>query len=384
MLQRQEIRTGGVGSGEDALVELLSARACGRPYHLILTDRHMPNMDGFGLIEKIRSIPELSTTAIMMLTSAGHREDVERCKELGITSYLLKPVRQANLALAIESALGESGIQPDKSVRPVPRSGVKRLHILVAEDNSVNQTVALRTLERMGHSVVIAENGLQVLVSLSQEAFDLVLMDIQMPEMDGLAATREIREAQWPGYSQIPIVAMTALAMKGDKERCLRGGMDGYVSKPLNRNELGEAIANVIDSPRDAPATISETNGLDVRLETSLIFDFSHALDRLDGDKALLGEIVQIFVDEAPKSLEALRVAILRKDSKTIERIAHSLKSELGYLGLSGVSERARDLEEMSRTNDLQNAPESFAALETEISAVLSSMHRANSALQSS
>ncbi len=382
MLQRQEIRTGGVGSGEDALVELLSASACGRPYYLILTDRHMPNMDGFELIEKIRSIPELSTTAIMMLTSAGHREDVERCKELGITSYLLKPVRQANLALAIGSALGESGIQPDNSVQPVPRSGVKRLHILVAEDNSINQTVAVRTLERMGHSVVIAENGLQVLVSLSQEAFDLVLMDIQMPEMDGLAATREIREAQWPGYSQIPIVAMTALAMKGDRERCLRGGMNGYVSKPLNRNELGEAIASVIDSPRDAPATISETNALDVRLETSLIFDFSHALDRLEGDKALLGEIVQIFLDEAPKSLEALRVAILRKDSKTIERIAHSLKSELGYLGLSEVAERARELEEMSRTNDLRSAPESFAALETEISAVLSSMHSANSALQ--
>jgi PAS domain S-box-containing protein len=384
MLQCRAIRTMGVESGERALAELLSASASGCPYQLILTDRHMPTMDGFGLIEKIRSIPELSTAAIMMLTSAGHRGDVERCKELGILSYVLKPVRQSDLLLAIGRALGEnwSGAQPDKPVQPVPMSRVGNLRILVAEDNRVNQTVAIRTLEKMGHSVVVAENGLQALSLLAQEAFDLVLMDIQMPQMDGLTATREIREAQWPGYSQIPIVAMTALAMKGDRERCLKGGMDGYVSKPLDRKELEEAIASAVKSPTDARVTSTETNRPEVRRESSSVFDFSKALDRLDGDKTLLTEIVQIFLDETPKNLEVLRLAILQQDAQTIERTSHSLKGELGYLGLSGVSERARELEEMGRTNDLQCAPESFAALETEISAVMDSMRSTNGALR--
>src|SRR5580704_8250812 len=202
-------------------------------------------------------------------------------------------------------------------------------------------------------------------------------MDIQMPQMDGLAATREIREAKLPGYSQIPIVAMTALAMKGDKERCLKGGMNGYVSKPLDRRELEKAIASAVISPGDTRVTSAETNS-HLRPESSSTFDFNHALDRLDGDRALLSEIVQIFLDETPKNLEALRIAILRNDSKTIERITHSLKGELGYLGVPGVSQRARELEEMSRINDLQCAPESFVALETEISAVMDSMRSPN------
>ena len=374
MLQAAGMQTSAVASGEEALVELMSANASGRPYQLILTDRHMPNMDGFGLIEKIRSTSELSTTAIMMLTSAGHREDVERCKELGIISYLLKPVRQSELLLAIGRALGEnwSGAEPDK-VLPVPRRGARSLRMLVAEDNRVNQIVAVRTLEKMGHSVVVAENGREAVSLLAQEAFDLVLMDIQMPEMDGLAATREIRESQWPGYSQIPIVAMTALAMKGDKERCLKGGMDGYVSKPLDRAALEEAIASAVKSPGDPGMTSAKTNGR-LQPESSHTFDFNHALERVEGDHALLSEIVQIFLDETPKKLEILRAAISQKDSKAIERMAHSLKGELGYLGVSAVSQKARDLEEMSRINDLMRAPESFVALETELSALMDSM----------
>ena len=375
MLQGAEMRTSSVASGEDALAELVSANASGRAYQLILTDRHMPHMDGFGLIEKIRSIPELSTTAIMMLTSAGHREDVERCKQLGIICYLLKPVRQSDLFLAIGKALGEnwSRVQPDKPAQSLPMTRRRSLRILVAEDNRVNQIVAVRTLEKMGHSVVVAENGREAVSLLAREAFDLVLMDIQMPEMDGLAATREIRESQWPGYSQIPIVAMTALAMKGDKERCLKGGMDGYVSKPLDRTELEEAIASAVKRPGDPGITSAKTNGR-LQPESSHTFDFNHALERVEGDHALLSEIVQIFLDETPKKLEVLRAAISQKDSKAIERMAHSLKGELGYLGVSGVSQKARDLEEMSRINDLMRAPESFVALETELSALLDSM----------
>jgi PAS domain S-box-containing protein len=382
MLQRRGIGASEVESGEQALTELLSAKAFGHPFQIILIDRHMPNMDGFGLIEKIRNTPEVSATAIMMLTSAGHREDMEHCRELGVTSYLLKPVRQSELLLAIGKSLGAN----DPSLRPAtpadpgaaPR---KDLRILVAEDNRVNQTVAVRTLEKMGHSVVVAEDGQQALSLLAQGAFDLVLMDIQMPQMDGLTATKKIREGELPGYSQIPIIAMTALAMKGDRERCLTGGMNGYVSKPLNRKELEEAIASVIKDPGHTSPETTETNGGVVPPKDSFSWDFAQALERMEGDKALLSEIIQIFLHETPRNMQIIRQAILQKDSKTIERTAHSLKGSLGYLGVPGASQKARELEEMGRANDLQYAADAFATMEMEISLLMNSMRTANASM---
>jgi CheY-like chemotaxis protein/HPt (histidine-containing phosphotransfer) domain-containing protein len=381
MLRRWELRTRDVESGEQALAELLSGRAAGDPYRLILTDMHMPNMDGFELVEKIRNTPGLSTTAIMMLTSAGHRQDAERCRELGIISYLLKPIRKWELLAAIEKALGKGGPspQPNTTAWRKPVSPVDGLYILVAEDNHVNQTVAVRILGKMGHSAVVANNGQEVLSLLAQQSFDLVLMDIQMPEMDGLTATKKIREGELQSHSHMPIIAMTAHAMKGDRERCLEGGMDGYVSKPIVGKELEEAIASAVKSRSDTGDRVTnEIPKGNAPPNGTPVWDAGQVLKRLGGDEKLFYEVVQIFLEETPKNLDGLRQAISRGDAETIEKTAHSPKGELGYLGIPGVSQKVRELEKMGRRHDLQHAAGVFAAIETEISAVLNSMRSVN------
>jgi PAS domain S-box-containing protein len=247
MLTRWDAQTTCVEDAEVALSELIAAAENGQPYQLVLADMRMPGMDGFGLVEQMRMSPELSSVAVIMLTSAGHRGDLERCRQLGILSYLHKPVRKRELLAAILTALGEHQTaapaaalkQPD---RPLP---ARRLQILLAEDNRINQIVATRMVEKMGHSVVIAENGHLVLERLATQYFDLVLMDVQMPEMDGLTATRRIRETEKETQRHLPIIAMTAHAMKGDRDRCLEAGMDEYVAKPINRQDLEQALKKI-------------------------------------------------------------------------------------------------------------------------------------------
>ena len=234
--------------GRQALSELVSACRAGDSYRLVVTDMNMPEMDGFMLVEQMRTNPELSAVTVMMLSSASHRGDVERCRQLGILAYLFKPVRKRELMTAILAALGQSAgasatAPVIKAAQPVRAKG---LRILLAEDNRVNQIVATRMAEKMGHSVVVAGNGQIALRLLATQPFDLVLMDVQMPEMDGLTAVGKIRESEQSTSFHLPIIAMTAHAMKGDRERCIAAGMDGYVSKPISGQVLEEAIASVI------------------------------------------------------------------------------------------------------------------------------------------
>jgi signal transduction histidine kinase/CheY-like chemotaxis protein len=243
MLKRWEMQPTAVESGEEALEQLSDARDAGRPYGLILTDMHMPIMDGFGLVERIRQSPGLATATIMMLTSAGHRGDAVRCQELGVTAYLLKPIRQSELREAIARALGakvQEGMIPliTRFSLHDGRDPSEFLSVLLAEDNAVNQRLAARLLEKRGHRVSVAANGREALAALAKGDFDLVLMDVQMPEMDGLEATAAIRkQEQFSGKHQA-VIALTAHAMKGDQERCLAAGMDGYLSKPIRPQEL--------------------------------------------------------------------------------------------------------------------------------------------------
>jgi two-component system, sensor histidine kinase and response regulator len=234
--------------GREALSELVSACRVGDSYRLVVTDMNMPEMDGFMLVEQMRTNPALSAVTVMMLSSASHRGDVERCRQLGILAYLFKPVRKRELMTAILAALGQPAgpsatIPVIKAAQPVRAKG---LRILLAEDNRVNQIVATRMAEKMGHSVVVAGNGQIALLLLATQPFDLVLMDVQMPEMDGLTAVAKIRESEQSTSFHLPIIAMTAHAMKGDRERCIAAGMDGYVSKPISGQLLEEAIASVI------------------------------------------------------------------------------------------------------------------------------------------
>jgi signal transduction histidine kinase/DNA-binding response OmpR family regulator len=258
MLGRWEMKSISAQSGEEALAKISEAREAGEPFALILMDMHMPNMDGFELIERIRQSPGASAATIMMLTSAGHRGDAARCQELGVAAYLMKPIRQSELREAIARVLGAR--EQKGAIALITRYSLhdgrepsSSLRILLAEDNAVNQRLASRLLEKRGHCVVVAGNGREALEALEKESFDLVFMDVQMPVMDGLEATAAIRKKEGAIGNRLPIVALTAHAMKGDREKCLAVGMDGYLTKPIRPQELDEILKTYLARRTQAP-----------------------------------------------------------------------------------------------------------------------------------
>ena len=262
MLSRWEMISVSVEEGQEALNALSGARAAGQPFSLVLTDMHMPKMDGFTLIEQIRKRPELATATIMMLTSAGHRGDAARCQDLGVSAYLLKPIRQSELREAIARVLGahvQNGAIPliTRFSLHDGRDPAASLRVLLAEDNAVNQRLAVRLLEKRGHHVVVAGNGAEALAAMEKQDFDLVFMDVQMPEMDGLEATAVIRGKEKISGRHQPIIALTAHAMKGDREKCISGGMDGYLTKPIRPQELDDVLEDYA-ARRSGAAPVAE------------------------------------------------------------------------------------------------------------------------------
>jgi len=242
-LTRWHMRPTAVESGLAALDALAAAARAGAPFGLVLLDANMPHLDGFGVAERIRAQADLPRATIMMLSSSGQYGDAARCRGLGIAAYLTKPIQAADLHDAIcrvldrsrPEALASSGGQaPERATRP--------LSILLAEDNVVNQRVAVGLLAKRGHQVTVATTGVEALAAFERRAFDVVLMDVQMPEMGGLEATAEIRRRERQGGARVRIVAMTAHAMNGDRERCLAAGMDDYLSKPIDPRLLFAAV----------------------------------------------------------------------------------------------------------------------------------------------
>jgi two-component system sensor histidine kinase/response regulator len=246
-----------------ALEMLDCARGAGDPFPLVLTDVHMPEVDGFDFVERLRGGSDLADIAVIMLTSGGQRGDAARCRELGVAGYITKPVSQAELKRAILRVLGASAQSSAPLVtRHLLREGAPgpgSLNILLAEDNAVNQQLVKRLLEKRGHRVTIAETGRRALELLEENRFELVLMDVQMPEISGLQATALIRENERRTGNRIPIIAMTAHAMSGDEQRCLDAGMDAYVSKPLKIEKLVRVIQQVISAARDHTSLAAET-----------------------------------------------------------------------------------------------------------------------------
>jgi two-component system sensor histidine kinase/response regulator len=219
-------------------------------------DLLMPKMDGFELTERIRQKPELSTAVVMMLTSAGHRGDAIRCQELKVAAYLLKPIRQSELREGIARALGAR--EQEGSIPLITRFSLAdarepstSLRVLVVEDNPVNQRLIARLLEKRGHRVVVVANGREALDALQKESYDLVLMDVQMPVMDGFEATAVLREKETGTGNHQTVIALTAHAMKGDRERCLSAGMDGYLAKPIRSQELDDLLENFVAHRRE-------------------------------------------------------------------------------------------------------------------------------------
>jgi two-component system, sensor histidine kinase and response regulator len=246
MLSRWGMEVTAVDGGKAALQTLEIAKKAGHPFPLILVDGHMPEVDGFTLVDQIKRNPALIGATIMMLTSADHLGDAARCRELGISAYLIKPIYQTELLDAICQVL-QRGQQKEQAVTSLPsREEERSLRILLAEDNKVNQTLAVRLLEKWGHSITIAENGRDAVRAFESTSFDIILMDVQMPEMDGLEAAGSIRAKERMTGEHIPIIALTAHALSGDRERCLQAGMDSYVTKPISRKELQSAIQAVV------------------------------------------------------------------------------------------------------------------------------------------
>jgi PAS domain S-box-containing protein len=354
-----------VDSGPAALDALERAREAGAPFRLILLDARMPGMDGFKLAGQIRAqFPTVSQEGgaiLMMLSSAGRPGDASRCRELGITEVLTKPIRQANLARAVLKALVDDKVTRRQGHKETGQSSVRLspLRILLAEDNPVNQKLVVSLLRQEGHRVVLATNGLEALAAVEQEPFDLVLMDVQMPEMDGLRATAAIRENERGTSRHIPILAMTAYAMKGDRERCLAEGMDDYLAKPICRTDLLDAIARLRSGcPEDrARETVRP------QWTASESWDLSEALAEAGGDRQLLAETAALFLQECPRWQAALRAAIDKQEPDQVQMAAHAFKGGLSALALKGPFEAALELEVMARQGDLSAAEQAWTAL---------------------
>ncbi len=349
-----------VDGGVAALAALQRACDAHEPFGLILLDVMMPGMDGFTLVEHIQRQPALVRPTILMLSSAGQPGDIARCGALGVAAYLFKPIKPSELLDAIVTALA-STVQRNAplaapSVPAVAPEG-RGLCILVVEDNAINSLVVTRLLENAGHHVSVEINGQEAVNALEQTPFDLVLMDVQMPIMGGFEAITRIREREKGTGRHVPIVALTANAMKGDRERCLEAGMDGYVGKPIQEEDLFAAIAAVVTGP---------TPSANERL-VKAIFDPTWVLARIGDDGELLRKMIGLFFAQAQKLLPEIRSAGERGDGKALERAAHKLKGSMGSFGATPASEAALRLEIMGRNCELAQAEEASAELEHEV-----------------
>jgi len=351
-------------SGREALVLIRLALDSGNPFSLFVLDCAMPEMDGFTLARQIKDIKELAQTPVIMLTSAGQRGDAARCREIGIEAYLSKPAKQSDLLDAIMSSLGSAKLKEDRAgliTRHSLRENRNRLQILLAEDNPVNQKLAVRVLEKRGHNVVVASNGREALDLLDKDKFDLVLMDINMPEMDGFEATTAIREKEKDSTGHLPVIAMTAHALKGDRERCLQAGMDGYLSKPIQAEELFETIESIVK-----PCTRNGKEPAGDRHPEEII-NRDAVLARVDGDIELLREVIGLFLESYPKIVEELHLAIAAGDASLVESLAHNLKGSIGNFSAEKAYSAAQHLEKIAESGELDQAEKAYAVLEREI-----------------
>jgi PAS domain S-box-containing protein len=365
-LSQWGMRSSLADSGWTALAALRRAKEQNDPVSLLLLDAQMPGMDGFTLASKIHQDRELPTSTVMMLTSGGQRGDAARCREVGISAYLTKPVRQLELREAILKVLGmqKEKTQDQKSdskqdeglvTRHSLREARRQISVLLAEDNVINRELAVRLLTKRGHKVTVVENGKQAVAAMQTKTFDVVLMDVQMPEMDGFEATAAIREMELAAGTRTPIIAMTAHAMKGDRERCLAAGMDAYISKPIQFEELLEVTESLSGS--SAPAAGSADSGWNLEV----------ALGRVGGDQVLLADLARIFCEQCPRLLAEVQNSVAGRRILDVKRAAHSLRSAIATFAAEAASDVAAKLEGFSRAEDFEDAPALVAELESKV-----------------
>jgi CheY-like chemotaxis protein len=331
-----------VENGEQALAELERAANSGKPYQMAVLDLQMPGMDGFELAENIRQKPHYVQASVMMLTSVGQRGHAARCRELGIASYLMKPISQSELLDAILTSLGEP---TQLNSAPVTRHSLRemrhKLSLLLAEDNAVNQTLAIRLLEKLGHTVTLANNGLEAVEHWQNGNFDAILMDVDMPKMNGYEATRFIRKIEQIGSAHIPIIAMTAHAMQGAREECLRHGMDGYLTKPIDTEALWRELDNLGQG-------LSSRELNEQPLHPAAIFDLEKALRTMDGNRELFDELARLFLEDAPPHMQRIIDGLATGDSQAVRHSGHTIKGMVGIFAADHALQAAERVEHMA------------------------------------
>lgn len=348
-----------VKGARDALTKLREADEAGEPYKLLLTDLNMPEVDGYTLVEKVQQQYGEERPKIILLTSGERSDETERRQRLAIDAHLLKPIKQSDLFDAIAEVLGEAAVpqQIDDQLPSLPP-----LDVLLVEDSLVNQKLALGVLGQFGHRVTVAGNGREAVEITASRDFDVVLMDVQMPEMDGLEATRLIRQREQGSERHIPIIAMTAHALTGDRERCLASGMDEYLSKPIRPRQLVEMIALATGKamivgptapaePVAAPPEPEPTQG-----STTRLVDWELALAATAGDKDLLCELIEAYFLERPRLQRELDDSLERTDFELMHRAAHTIKGSMRLFGATRPLELAFTLEQLGRKKEVDGA----------------------------
>jgi signal transduction histidine kinase/DNA-binding response OmpR family regulator/HPt (histidine-containing phosphotransfer) domain-containing protein len=387
-----------VESAHAALFVLDAAVAAGRPFAIVLSDVMMPKVDGFQLAEQIHANPRLAAPPVILLSSADRQHDVARCRATGVSTYLTKPVKQSELLDSILQALDPSmsssrGVVPhDRRWRDPSAFGWSRpLRLLLVEDNATNRMLAVTLLEKEGHCVETAANGTDALAAIAARLYDIVLMDIQMPGMDGFETTLRIREQERSTGRHVPIIAMTAHAMKGDRERCLQTGMDGYVSKPVDARALHDALVSLSPAEARAHRSVSSTeaSALSARgpaeypapeisqIDTSArVFDPEMLIARIGQRDDRLRPLIQTFLDESTALFTRFATAISLGDTADIAQAAHTLKGAAGIFGAHRVVAAAAHVESLARSSELAEATEAFSRLESELRQLVEALER--------
>jgi len=397
MLSSWECRHEEVADARTALDRLRAIAASGDPFRIAILDMVMPEIDGETLGRMIKDDPALRDTVLVMMTSIGVRGDANRFEKAGFAVYLTKPVKQSQLFNCLMTAIGRKPSDqalPDKIItrHTVAEKSKQKICILLAEDNLINQKVALRVLEKLGYQADVVANGLEALKALELIHYDLVLMDVQMPEMDGLEATREIRKREKliaqkkdTGSSNelsdlsfqhsarskhIPIIAMTAHAMEGDREMCLKAGMDDYLTKPIQPGKFAKTIARWISD--NVAAEQDRTEGKPS--EKASVFDKTALLNRIGGDEDICQEIIGIFLQDMPGQIEFLENTINKNNPALVDRQAHTLRGASGNVGAVSLQDAAMHLEEAGKKGDLSRAAEMLNTIKKEFEKVKKAM----------
>ena len=357
-----------VSDAAAALREQIRGSADGQPYRVVLISTQLPDIEGFDLAEAMRSA-DPPPQCVIMLAGEGRRGDGARCRELGIAAYLPMPVIASDLLnailLSVDPIDDKSGDRSALITRHSLREQKRQLRILLAEDNVVNQTLALRLLGKLGHQADVASNGEEALALHARNRYDLVLMDVQMPVMGGFEATARIREREAAGAARTPIVAMTAHAMKGDRERCLAAGMDGYLPKPVHAPKLVEVLIHhtghddPAPPPADEPATVSGP-----------VFERGKVLFNLGGDEELLEQLIAMYAEDESRLVGNIEAAVAGGDADALHNAAHALKGAVSNFCASRAQASALQLERIGRDKQLADAPRALDELRRELAAL--------------